>query len=536
MITKTPHQHPLPSFILHLAMLIASIAPALMVGTQSLSRPYFQMGSDQDLLWASEALRLLRGVGPSYADHPGALWAIVYGLNIKILSVIFPGQITDTLGSILPFGINKLIAIAKIENALFCGLTGYLTFAISRQLGAKLALAALLNGIVSFSYPVLNAAQSIRHEIPSMVLLMATAPLTHQLAKQAWGTWQRKTLGILVACLIFAAAFSKQQSLISLPYFALLTTVIIHNTDPGCLTRLKFYLHKMGGKNLSLLALGCMIPWLICAAPDIDLINLPVWTAINASFAALLMLAGIHQRGLVKPWTAIATMAGVELIITKIASPNWWRQAVTGFPSWLFMFSRKGGDSSTAFADSIQGYFQTLFSPSWAAMIAVGTVTIVAAARVTNLIIRRSKTTGLHQQSDFWEQGTWTDKAWLVIAPILLASTARVNPPYGIYFLPPILITASCILSTNSIHIFSTLTRAPLLTLSSIAILSTASIQSLSNAQNLSQFTSLGLPKEVICLSQNMDQSMHHTAVGQCSDFPKEAANKAIFDDWRGPR
>ena len=536
MIAKTPHQQRATSFILHLAMLIASIAPALSVGAQSLSRPYFQMGSDQDLLWASEALRLLRGVGPSYADHPGALWAIVYGLNIKILSVIFPEQITDTLGSILPFGINKLIAVAKIENALFCGLTGYLTFTISRQLGAKFALAALINGIVSFSYPVLNAAQSIRHEIPSMVLLMATAPLTHQLAKQAWGTWQRKALGILVVCLIFAAAFSKQQSLISLPYFALLTSVIIHDADQKSITKLKSYLHKMGAGNLSLLAFGCMIPWLICAAPDIDLINLPVWTAINASLAALLMLAGIHQGGLVKPWAAIATMAGVELIITKIASPNWWRQAVTGFPSWLLMFSRKGGVPSTAFMDGIQGYFQNLFSPAWAAMLAIGLVTTVAAARVTNRIIRRSKTTGLQQQADFWEQGTWTDTAWLVIAPILLASTARVNPPYGVYFLPPILIAASCILSSNSIHVFSTLTRASLLTLSSIAILSTASIQSLSNAQNLGQFTSSGLPKEIICVSQNMDQSMHHTAVGQCSDFSKEAAKKTIFNDWRGPR
>jgi len=292
----------------------------------------------------------------------------------------------------------------------------------------------------------------------------------------------------------------------------------------------------MGAGNLSLLAFGCMIPWLICAAPDIDLINLPVWTAINASLAALLMLAGIHQGGLVKPWAAIATMAGVELIITKIASPNWWRQAVTGFPSWLLMFSRKGGVPSTAFIDGIQGYFQNLFSPAWAAMLAIGLVTTVAAARVTNRIIRRSKTTGLQQQADFWEQGTWTDTAWLVIAPILLASTARVNPPYGVYFLPPILIAASCILSSNSIHVFSTLTRASLLTLSSIAILSTASIQSLSNAQNLGQFTSSGLPKEIICVSQNMDQSMHHTAVGQCSDFSKEAAKKTIFNDWRGPR
>lgn len=95
------HRRTASRIIVHALMLIASLAPALIVGIHSLSRPYVLMGSDQDLLWASEALRLLRGVGPSYADHPGALWPIVYALNIKALSVVFPNQITDPLGAVL---------------------------------------------------------------------------------------------------------------------------------------------------------------------------------------------------------------------------------------------------------------------------------------------------------------------------------------------------------------------------------------------------------------------------------------------------
>ena len=529
------HRQTESRIIVHALMLIASLAPALMVGIQSLSRPYFLMGSDQDLLWASEALRLLRGIGPSYADHPGALWPIVYGLNIKVLSVVFPNQITDPLGAILPSGISKVIAMAKIENALICGFTGYLGFGISRLLGTKLTLAALLNGVLSFSYPILNAALSIRHEIPSMVLLLATVPLAHQLAQQPWGTWKRGALGIMVACLIFAAAYSKQQSLISLPYCALLTTLVISKADPAGLAEVKSWLTRMGPAKLSILALSCSIPWLVSATPDIDLINLPAWAALNAGLALLLVLAGINRDGIVRPWAAIATMAALELVITKIASPNWWRQAVTGFPSWLFMFSRKGGDSTTSFISGIQDYFHSLFSPSWVATLALGLATIVTAFRLANRVIKRRRTTVLEQQSGAWIQAAWADTAWLLIAPILIASTARVNPPYGIYFFPPIVICAAHVLSTNPVTPWPTGLRTPLLSLCSIAILLTASIQSLSNAQHLSQFTSSGLPEEAICLSQNMDQSMHRTAVGQCPDFSQEAAKKMIFDDWRGP-
>lgn len=529
------HRQTASRIIVHALMLITSLAPALIVGIHSLSRPYVLMGSDQDLLWASEALRLLRGVGPSYADHPGALWPIVYGLNIEVLSVVFPNQITDPLGAVLPSGISKVIAMAKIENALICGLTGYLAFGISRLLGTKLALAALLNGVLSFSYPILNAAQSIRHEIPSMVLLLATIPLAHQLAQQAWGTWTRNALGIMVACLIFAAAYSKQQSLISLPYCALLATLVISNADPAGLAEVKSWLARIGPAKLSILALSCSIPWLISATPDIDLINLPAWAAINAGLALLLVLAGINRDGMVKPWAAIATMAVIEVAITKMASPNWWRQAVTGFPSWLFAFSRNGGDSTTSFISGIQEYFSNLFNPPWIAAFALVAATIVAAFRLANRVIKRPRTTVLEQQSSAWNQAAWADTGWLLIAPILLASTARVNPPYGVYFFPPIVISAAHVLSLKHVTPWPTGLRTALVSLCSIAILLTASIQSLSNAQHLSQFTSSGLPEQTICLSQNMDQSMHRTAVGQCPAFSQEAAKKMIFDDWRGP-
>jgi hypothetical protein len=56
----------------HSAILMVSILPALAVGILSLKRSVLMMGSDQDIMWASEAMRLLRGAGPSYADHPGA--------------------------------------------------------------------------------------------------------------------------------------------------------------------------------------------------------------------------------------------------------------------------------------------------------------------------------------------------------------------------------------------------------------------------------------------------------------------------------
>ena len=67
-----------------LLLLLVCLAPSVLVGLAGLHRPYDAI-PDQDMLWASEALRLLRGVAPSYADHPGIFWTLTYTVNSRIL-------------------------------------------------------------------------------------------------------------------------------------------------------------------------------------------------------------------------------------------------------------------------------------------------------------------------------------------------------------------------------------------------------------------------------------------------------------------
>ena len=51
--------------------------PSLIVGWLGLNRPYYST-PDQDFLWVSQSIRLLKGLGPSYADHPGAYWPVSF--------------------------------------------------------------------------------------------------------------------------------------------------------------------------------------------------------------------------------------------------------------------------------------------------------------------------------------------------------------------------------------------------------------------------------------------------------------------------
>ena len=110
-----------------LLIFIACLLVPVSVGVMGIERPYDAI-PDQDLLWASEALRLLRGVAPSYADHPGALWTLTYIFNIKIAQLFHNGTTLDQSGSITKDGISHIITLARIENAFLAGTCSYLAY------------------------------------------------------------------------------------------------------------------------------------------------------------------------------------------------------------------------------------------------------------------------------------------------------------------------------------------------------------------------------------------------------------------------
>ena len=155
-----------------LLLLLVCLAPSLLVGLAGLHRPYDAI-PDQDMLWASEALRLLRGVAPSYADHPGIFWTLTYTVNSRILENLLGLQLLDQAGNILPAGLNTITALARIENALLVGLCSALTYPLALLLSIRkpLAIAACL--ILSLSSATLVAVSEIRHEAISALFLMA---------------------------------------------------------------------------------------------------------------------------------------------------------------------------------------------------------------------------------------------------------------------------------------------------------------------------------------------------------------------------
>ena len=63
--------------------IFAFAIPSLIVGWLGLNRPYYS-NPDQDFLWVSQSIRLLKGLGPSYADHPGAYWPVSFLIKFVI--------------------------------------------------------------------------------------------------------------------------------------------------------------------------------------------------------------------------------------------------------------------------------------------------------------------------------------------------------------------------------------------------------------------------------------------------------------------
>ena len=262
-----------------IAIFAACIAPALLIGTQGLHRPYDAI-PDQDLLWASEALRLLRGVAPSYADHPGAFWTLLYKLNIQLLELL--GQEPrNTAGLITPEGINSLIQISRIQNAALAGLSGALVYPALWLLKAPKAIAAATALICSWSSATLVAVSEIRHESISMLFMLTYLILTINsfIPRQSQRAPRILAGGALLS--FFAATLSKQQILLTFPVALAAAARGLYLNDQSTFTAIQRIISKLSPKRVATLCMLAVAPWLISASPDIDLINLPFWIFIN---------------------------------------------------------------------------------------------------------------------------------------------------------------------------------------------------------------------------------------------------------------
>ena len=523
------------AWVEHLTLLLLSIGPALMVSLGSLSRPAVLMGSDQDLLWASEALRVLRGLGPSYADHPGAFWTLLYALNVNVLTWLSQEPLLDAAGRISPAGLSAVVQHARLESGVVAGLTGYLCYWLATGLGVRKPLGLLCTALISCSQPVLLAATSIRHELVSMVLMLSAACLLQRLTPVDPQARPRFWLSIGTVLLVYAAAFSKQQVLIVWPLaFWMGMQPAIQRHPGGARTWLTPW--RQRPRSTGLLLGGCGLAWVLCAIPDLDLINLPAWTLINLSFVVILMLGRGDGRGSAHWGSSLLWVTALGLLITKGIAPNWWRQAVTGFPSWMLMFGRQqqslqeqGSNALKSLPDYAAGLFKI---PA----LALASLALIITAAV--MICSTRPVLPLQQPSTVNQKWRAIGLSWILAAAVLLICTARVNQPYAVYFFPLFIVIAAWSVNTAIPSRQADRTHRwekTCISAGAVVLLATGSLASFENLGQLDRYSQTALPETWICTSQNMDQAMGLTAVGRCKNFQQEADKKSIFDDWHGP-
>lgn len=533
--SKTVKKNKAANQIWQALYLSVSLTPALAICRWTLSRPVLQMGSDQDLMWVSEALRLSRGLGPSYADHPGAFWSILYALTVKGLSLFSTIPILQG-ESITVEGLRILIQVTRVENALIAGCLGFLCCQILVNLKINRLIALIVNLAISCSTPLLFAASAVRHELISVAMMLISCLFFQKISSPRRNECQRKAYGIASILAIFAATFSKQQSLIILPFIFWIGLATAYLANSALLQSWVKQWEKLRVNGILILFAVWSLSWLISAFPDIDMINLPAWLVINFLLSGIVLLSIPMRQAVFAPVYKASIVAGViEILITRAISANWWRQAVTGFPSWLIMFANQSvsvGDQPAMYASTLHEYFALIFSlPSVA-------IAAVAATAICSLYITiKSYYAPPNQLSRAnFRSRLAVSISWLLSLTIVAICLARANPPYAIYFFPCIMITCALAFSAGFKQNPESYLAISALKTASLFLLIAGTTRSISNFGHLQQIGMAGLPESAICMSHNMDPAMRLTAIGSCPDFKSQSDNKAMYNDWwRGP-
>lgn len=523
--TNATHGMPWRRFAADSAVIAISLFPAILVGLQGLARSYDAI-PDQDMLWASEALRLLRGVAPSYADHPGAFWSLTYKVNFQLLSFTGFDPVTQD-GLVTPAGINKAIQVARVQNSFLTGLSAALIYPVLILLKCPRPLAALASITCAWSSAILVAVSEIRHESISILFILLFIIIAACSYKPESERHRIKQfISILALLTFFASAFAKQQVLLTSPLAFLAVLTAFHGTSPTAFNKAKTEWLARTPSEFARLCAAAAIPWLIAASPDIDLINLPFWIVINIGLSLCIspnFKSSYWQDTLLLP---LAVVGILEVFILKVLSPGWWRQAVTGFPSWMSRHADQADNKLMQMADGIQTYFRELFSFPEIALLAFAIATVYFAF----ILLRRRSSLSSH----FSHAGL--PVAWLCTAFVCLICSQRITSRYEAYFFIPLIIVAAKYLSKPGAH----LERIPIIDHSLkaclIILLFTSALRSSANAANLDRFINRGQPTTFLCFGHHMDRSMAMTTASTCPNFAEAAKSKDAYDNWAGPR
>ena len=510
-----------------LLIFLACLLVPLSVGIMGIERPYDAI-PDQDLLWASEALRLLRGVAPSYADHPGALWTLAYIFNIKIVQLLHNGTTLDQSGSITKDGISNIITLARIENAFVAGTCSYLVYKAAQSLNTKDWLSLTAGLLTSTSSALLIGVSEIRHEVASMTLLLLSIVCYQKALTSTSAT--NKLYSAVAALSPIAASFCKNQALILTPLLAV-SIAFIYLQSPSRKTNTHEEPQTL--KLITIWTGYASFTWFIVAMPDIDLINLPFWIVINLTLVGIFSTATLNKPEPRYIRKVLLLNGLAQLIIFKLITPNWWRQAITGFPSWMFRYANSAEDPSTNTIKQIKEgsffYLSNSFYPASISSIVIFASTALSIAVIFYFLIRKGSFSGIYFLNS---------AGWILSAAVICAMSQRIASRYEIYFfIPYILISVANLSVTGRPQPYRS---PPSLTLkslkcTSLILLLCATFSSARNVSDLHSFVNPGQDRSVLCIGHHMDKSMKNTSASMCPVFPQAVIDKNAYDPWSGP-
>jgi len=532
---KRLQKQQLLNLTLNVLIVILCLAPAVYVGFLGLERPYDAV-PDQDLLWVSEALRIARGVSPSYADHPGAFWTIVFRINIKLLRVFSGIAVVDFRERITPEGVNVLIKLSRIQNSLFVGISGYLLFLASLKLGINKMFSASIGIIFSFSTGVLLAVGQIRHEIPSLnFLILSFLAFAFASAAKLRNERLRLVLVLLAIVLFFASAYSKSQILLLAPLYFLGLLVVSWNRLRGVCENALLSNSGLGNYRSFLNCIFIAFSfWALGSFPGLKPLNAFAWVFINMGLAFFASL-GVHRPLTVKSFYRSLLLVGfIEILLFRCLLPHWWTTGVARFPLWL---SQYGAPLKSA-PDNLLSLFGTgvsFYVSNFSDWQFVGIASFVALVVASSILIILSLCRLPFISAYLGPLALAV--SWLYIGLLMCAMSFRLADRYQIYILAPLLLTAA--FSINRLMRFdgNLVDRVGKLVFSLPAalIVSLALHKSVLNIGQLHAFASASQPRDVLCIGHHMDKTMILTSAGSCSNFQDAALDKQRFDFWSGP-
>ena len=507
--------------------------PSLIVGWLGFNRPYYNT-PDQDFIWVSQSIRLFNGLGPSYADHPGAYWPVSFLVKFFIFSRNSIYEFIDQYGAVSEELIDKIIHISRIENTLITATLPLLFFLLLKELEVNKKLIILITYILCLSSANLNLVSDIRHESIGLFFMFLYLLLTNKELNKHRNIHLLNFNAIINTLFFYASIFCKQQILLLYPLIFIFILNSLKIKDLEYYKKLKLFIKRKNISNLFLLFFLSGIPWIIISIEEfykfgfLYFINLPFWSFINTGLIFLMIISAKEEIKKSVFLKYLSVLTAIQILIFEILAPNLWRRSITAFPSFLFQFtSLSDGNFNllTRAKDFIIFTKEFSASLSWP-----GNVVFLITFLLIIYFIKKFLRLFINKK-DF----SLFDYSVLSLIIIIGLLSLRQQIFYQIYLFAPILILLSLGYKNNFLKNFSINERIEInnfLFLTSSILLISFGIKSTINIFNLNKFVSIPQSQEILCNSQTLDFSLKNTPVSNCKEFEKESYKKNKFNSW----